>query len=175
MVRPVPPTVAELIVSARRRAALSQAELGRRAGVAQSVVSAYENGHRRPSLEMAARLVSAAGARLVLDVVSPDDPDDAPVSVLGRRVRDLRSQVLAVASRYGASNVRLFGSVARGQDGERSDVDLLVDLRPGTGLFALLALQADLSALLDVRVDVVPAADLRASLREDVLAEAVPL
>jgi predicted nucleotidyltransferase len=71
--------------------------------------------------------------------------------------------------------VRVFGSVARGDDTEASDVDLLVRLAPGTGLLRLGRLVDDLERVLGVRVDVVPESDLKPDLRARVEAEAVPL
>ncbi len=69
----------------------------------------------------------------------------------------------------------MFGSVARGDDTESSDVDLLVDLDKGVGLVALAGLQRELTELLGINVDIVPADPLKARLRREVLAEAVPL
>jgi len=71
--------------------------------------------------------------------------------------------------------VRVFGSVARGQDDEDSDVDLLVDMDPGRSLLDLGGLSSDLEALLDRRVDIVTMAGLRDRIRERVLGEAKAL
>jgi predicted nucleotidyltransferase len=72
----------------------------------------------------------------------------------------------------GATNVRLFGSVARGDDGPNSDVDLLVDLKPNVGLFALGEMSAEAKRILGCSVDIVPANSLKPDLAERVLAEA---
>ena len=72
-----------------------------------------------------------------------------------------RSRIVTAASKYGAKNVRVFGSVARGADVLGSDIDLLVDLAPGTSLFTLARLERELSKLLDAEVDVVPAGSLQ--------------
>ena len=71
--------------------------------------------------------------------------------------------------------MRVFGSVARGEDAPSSDVDLLVDLDADVGLVALAALERELTDLLGNRVDVVPADTLKQSIRDEVLAEAIPL
>jgi predicted nucleotidyltransferase len=71
--------------------------------------------------------------------------------------------------------VRVFGSVARGEDTENSDVDLLVDLAPEVGLFGLGRLERELTDLLGVRVDVVPAGDLKPDAQRDVIRDAVTL
>jgi len=83
--------------------------------------------------------------------------------------------VLATAGRHGASNIRVFGSVARGEDGPGSDVDLLIDLAPGRGLFTLGALERELSQVLGSPVDVAPSDSLRPKLKVEAEAEAIPL
>ena len=95
------------------------------------------------------------------------------------RLRDLlqakREDILRLAEQYGARNVRIFGSVARGEDDEQSDIDLLVDMEPGRGLLDLGALLMDLRELLDCEVDVVTERSLRERMRDRVLQEAVTL
>ena len=86
-----------------------------------------------------------------------------------------RQEILVIAHRYGARNIRLFGSVARGDEGPDSDIDLLVELEPGRSLFDLGGMLYELQELLGVEVDVVTEKGLRARIRERVLSEAVPL
>ena len=86
-----------------------------------------------------------------------------------------REEVLRLCAKYGAYNVRLFGSVARGEADEQSDIDLLVELEAGRTLFDLGGLQYDLEQLLGCRVDVVTERGLKPRIRERVLREAVPL
>jgi hypothetical protein len=86
-----------------------------------------------------------------------------------------REDILRVASKRGASNVRVFGSVARGEDDSKSDIDLLVDLEPGRSIFDLGGLLMDLQDLLGHKVDVVTERGLRERIRERVLKEAIPL
>jgi predicted nucleotidyltransferase len=83
--------------------------------------------------------------------------------------------VLAAAERRGAHHVRVFGSVARGDDTDMSDVDLLVDLDDGVSLVALIALERELTDVLGRKVDVVPARGLKPGVVERVLAEAIEL
>ncbi|HEX6012984.1 MAG TPA: nucleotidyltransferase family protein [Geminicoccaceae bacterium] len=90
-------------------------------------------------------------------------------------IRAKRRRLLALAARHGARNLRVFGSVPRGEADEDSDVDFLVDLEPGRSLIDLGALLVDLEAELGRRVDVVTEAGLRPALRERVLKDAVPL
>jgi predicted nucleotidyltransferase/DNA-binding XRE family transcriptional regulator len=165
----------QLIREARHRAGLSQAELAHRAGLTQSVVSAYESGSRQPSVPMLTRLVEATGLRLDMRVRRPASPLRRLHGPLGRRVRAHRAEIVQTAARHGATNVRVFGSVARGEDSTDSDVDLLVELAPGTGLFRLGRLERDLRKLLDANVDVVPAEDLKPGVAADARDEAIPL
>lgn len=96
-------------------------------------------------------------------------------SELGRILMRNRSSITTTASKYGVKNIRVFGSVARGTDTLGSDIDLLVDLAPGTSLFTLARLERELSELLDAEVDVVPACNLRKNFAGKILSEAVPL
>ena len=86
-----------------------------------------------------------------------------------------RAEILKTAAQYGARNVRVFGSVARGEADEKSDVDFLVELEPGRSLFDRAALLVELEQLLGHRVDVITERGLRPRIRERVLREAVPL
>lgn len=165
---------AAVLRDARRQARLSQTDLARRAGVAQSVISAYESGRREPSLRTLERLVAATGGRLAV-TVEPGPAAGLPDSPLGRRLRQRRQRVLDVAARYGVTNVRVFGSVARGEDGPGSDVDLMVDLPPRIGLFALMALEREISEVLGAPVDLGPADSLKPRIRPSALRDAIPL
>lgn len=168
-------SVGALLREARTNAGLSQVDLARRAGVTQSVVSAYESGRRQPSLPMLARLVEAAGSELEINVRPIQARHRRLGGILGRRVRSHRADVREAAARYGVSNVRVFGSVARGQDTADSDVDLLVDLPPRASLFSIARLQRDLQNILGARVDIVPAGDLKPGVRATVERDLVPL
>ena len=86
-----------------------------------------------------------------------------------------REEVLRVAARHGARNVRIFGSAARGEAGPSSDVDFLVELEEGRSLLDLVGLWQDLETLLDRPVDVVEPEGLHWYIRDKVLREAVPL
>jgi predicted nucleotidyltransferase len=86
-----------------------------------------------------------------------------------------KEQILALADKYGASDVRVFGSVARGTADERSDIDFLVDLVPGHSLLDLGGFLYELQQLLGRPVDVITAAGLRPRIRDRVLKEAVPI
>ncbi|MBW8878116.1 MAG: nucleotidyltransferase domain-containing protein [Acidobacteria bacterium] len=90
-------------------------------------------------------------------------------------LRHRRTEILRLATLHGATNVRVFGSVARGEADERSDVDFLVDMGSGRSLLDLGGLLEDLRALLSQPVDVVTERGLKARIRDRVLQEAVPL
>jgi hypothetical protein len=90
-------------------------------------------------------------------------------------VNSHRQQVLDLAAQYRAGNVRLFGSVLRGEVAPGSDIDLLVDPLPGATLFDLGGLQVELQELLGVPVDLLTPGDLPSSWRQRVLSTAVPL
>jgi predicted nucleotidyltransferase len=88
-----------------------------------------------------------------------------------------RVEIIRLAAHHGAHNVRVFGSRARGQGGEQSDVDLLVELEKGRTLLDLVRLKRELEELTHREVDVVTdrGRDLAALLREEILSQAVPL
>lgn len=92
------------------------------------------------------------------------------VTLMGHRER-----VLAIAREFGATNVRVFGSAARGTDREDSDIDLLVDMDDRATLFTLTGFEQALSDLLGVRVDIRTPAEISRYIRDRVLAEARPL
>jgi predicted nucleotidyltransferase len=154
---------------------MSQGELATRAGVTQSVISAYESGHRQPAVPTLTALVDATGYELVMGLRRQPRRLGRLSGPVGRRVRRRRRDVVAAAAAHGVRNLRVFGSVARGQDRPDSDVDLLVDLPPGLGLFGLGRVQAELEAILGTRVDLVPAQDLKPGVRARVEHELVAL
>jgi predicted nucleotidyltransferase/DNA-binding XRE family transcriptional regulator len=158
-------TAGSLVQRARRGAGISQTELAFRAGVVQSVVSAYEAGRRQPSLPTLARLIDAAGADLVVDIQQQPPQLSRLSGPVGRRVRRKRRDLVAAAAAHEVTNLRVFGSVARGEDRPDSDVDLLVDLPAHMGLLGLGRVQADLEAILGAKVDLVPASDLKPAVR----------
>ena len=97
------------------------------------------------------------------------------VLMRSRLVEEHRDKILELAARHGASNVRVFGSLARGEGGEGSDLDLLVTLEEKRSLLDLVGLKQDIEDLLHRRVDVVTEPALSPYLRSRGLAEAVPL
>jgi predicted nucleotidyltransferase/DNA-binding XRE family transcriptional regulator len=125
------------IREARRRAGLTQARLARRSRTSQAAISEYEAGRRVPE---------PATLRRILWASRP-----LPSTVLDQR----REAVLEVAERFGVSHVRVFGSVARGEDGPYSDIDLLVRLPAGMRAVDFVGFCEALEEILGVHVDVV--------------------
>ena len=160
---------AELLRDARQRAGLTQRALAQRAGITQSVISAYESGRREPSYATLTRLVRAAGFDLKPHL-EPALPENA-LAIVRAHADELRTALGA----FGAVEIRVFGSVARGDETATSDVDLLVDLETDAGLFTLLRMQTAAEAILGRSVDVVPSSGLKPDVAEQVLREALPL
>lgn len=103
------------------------------------------------------------------------DRGTTPREILRRE----RSRILTFLSARGARDVRIFGSLARGEDDDRSDIDILLDLdgeqSRGSELLAVLGLSEELSELVGIRVHVATLRTLRPEVRDSALAEAVPL
>ena len=162
-----------MIKEARTSARLSQRGLAERAGSSQPAVARRERGVEDPTVAMLRRLLFACGQRLVLD--SEPLPASPRREVLSAR----RDEIIAVVAREGGSNVRVFGSVARGDDDDESDIDLLVDFPPsvhaGMILMTVGALKDELTDLLRMSVDVTAEPIFKPEVRRSALKEAVPL
>ena len=94
---------------------------------------------------------------------------------IGAQLQEKREAILATATKYGAYNIRIFGSVARGEANSESDVDFLVDMEAERSLFDLGGLLMELQDLLNCPVDVVTEKGLRQRIRDRVLSEAIHL
>ncbi|MEW6356840.1 MAG: nucleotidyltransferase family protein [Planctomycetota bacterium] len=90
-------------------------------------------------------------------------------------LKEKREEILRVSAKHGARNVRVFGSVARGEADEQSDVDLVVEFEPGRSLLDHAALWLELQELLRCKVDVVSDRGIKARIRDRLLKEAIPL
>ena len=116
---------------------------------------------------------STRPARYNGPVVNP--PSDTATRTLPPLLAEHRAALLALAERRGLCNLRVFGSMARGEHYARSNVDLLVDAPPGTSALALCGLSIDAERLLERPVDVVTERCLNAPMRDRALREAVRL
>jgi len=90
-------------------------------------------------------------------------------------VQNKRDDILRIATQYGASNVRVFGSAARGEAGPESDIDVLIHLASGRSLLDIVAIKQELEELLGRKVDVLTESSISPYLRERILREAIPL
>jgi uncharacterized protein len=137
----------------------------------------------RAKLVGAVRRGAAAGMsqREIARAVNRSQPEVArllrffPTSERGSALAKRRREVIDLAMQHGFRNVRVFGSVARGEDGPGSDIDLLVTIPSDASLFDIGALESALASLLGNRVELVPDDGLRPHARDEILSEAVAL
>ena len=90
-------------------------------------------------------------------------------------IKKHRNEILEISTRYGAKEIKIFGSALRGEAKRNSDVDLLVELEPGRSLLDIIAIKQDLEDLLGCKVDIVTEAALSPYIRDEVLNQAVRL
>jgi len=145
------------IRASRLAAGLSQSDLARRAGVSQPNLSAYEHGRRTPSPGVLNRIHRALQRR--------------PSEVLAEHLDEVR----ALIKRHNATEPHIFGSVARGDDLETSDLDLMVMFGAEASLFDEIALRLELEELLGVKVDVVASDATVGRVARSVSRDAMPL
>jgi predicted nucleotidyltransferase len=167
------------LIAARLAARLTQSELGERIGTTQSAIARLESGTINPTVETLSRLADVVGLRFEIapnSGLTAHDLRAKKPSLQDLRAR--RREILDTAARHGARNIRIFGSVARGDADATSDVDILVDIAEDVHGFAYFGLLEDLrralADLIGYDVDVVDSAGLR-EIRKRVLEEAVPL
>lgn len=174
------PDVATTLRHARAEADLTQIALARRAGTSQPALARYESGAALPTLPTLERLLSACGRCLEIKT-PPATEQNTATSIRGQlgpqaeRLRRRRRRLLDAAERHGVGKLRVFGSLARGEANVASDVDLLVDLKPGHTLIDLAAFRREAAEILGMPVDVATADMLKERIRDEVLAEALSL
>jgi hypothetical protein len=166
-------TIGLLISKARTSAGLTQVELATRAGTSQAAIARYESDRVSPSVSTLERVLRAAGEEIVITSERANQMDLS--SDKARLVRRHKVEINHLARSHGARNIRLFGSVARGEDTPESDIDFLVDTPTETALSIAISLQEALESLLGCKVDVSPESILKHNVRRTALKEAVTI
>ena len=147
---------------------MSARDLAAATGVSPSTVTRIERGEINPTVAMLERLLDASGCRLVVSVTPRINRPTLDA------LRAHREAIEEVVSSFGAGNVRVFGSVARGEASDDSDVDLLIDVPAGTGLITIERIAEAIEAVVPWRVDVMTSGAARGRMSH-VLDEAVAL
>lgn len=91
------------------------------------------------------------------------------------KLREYRSSIIILAEKYHASNIRIFGSIIKGENDENSDIDFLIDPTPEQDLFDIIRLRRSLQELLNCDVDIVHGTALHHTIKEEILSSAIPL
>jgi len=166
------PGLLEDVSSARRD--LDRARDGRpnaQARLRAAIVRAARGGESQR--DVAAR--AGCSQPYVSQVITTSEGRFVPSSGLGYVLAAHRADVLEIMGRFGVGNVKVFGTVARGQDGPDSDIDLLIDIPGEMGLFTLSRLELAVRQALGTSVDLVPSRMLEPDVRRDAERDAVPL
>jgi predicted nucleotidyltransferase len=166
-------TVGLIISKARNNSGLTQAELASRAGTSQAAIARYEADRVSPSVSTLERVLRAAGEELLLSSARGNQTDLS--SEKAQLVRRHKVEITNLARTHGARNIRLFGSVVRGEDTAKSDIDFLVDAPKEKALSISISLQAALEDLLKCKVDVSPESIMKPNVRKAALKEAVAI
>jgi predicted nucleotidyltransferase/DNA-binding XRE family transcriptional regulator len=166
---------AHLIVEARLSCGITQSELAARAGTSQPTLSRYEIGEAIPTLATLERLMAACGKKLGLMV--EDSPRHLDVRAgLMHTVHVSRKQIVETLLSFDMHNPAVFGSVARGEEHEGSDIDIMVDFDVNIkGLGPIMKATDKLEGLLHQQIDLVPRAALAEHVFLQAQREAVPL
>ena len=162
-----------ILINARKSSLLTQAQVAARAGTTQSAIARYEKGTLSPSIHTLQRLLKANGFDLVIDVKPARKI--ASRSALYKKIQANRGEIRKILHSAGAENIRLFGSVARGDDNDLSDVDILVSKPDKQNVLEIYKQHKKLSRLLGVRVDIGIEHLLISEVRKSALRDAIPL
>jgi len=163
---------AALIKEARTRAQMTQAELAAAAGTSQPTIAAYESGTKSPSVKTFSRLIAASGSAVEIELRTVIPSRGVLLADLQANAREIK----LLAKKHHVSNVRVFGSAARGEDTAESDIDLLVDFDGAKyGLLPLVSFSLRVAELMKREVDASPVTMLKEEVRESALRDAVAL
>lgn len=161
-----------LIRQAREVAGMTQGQLAAAAGTSQSTLAAYESSAKSPSVRTLDRIIRSAGQTLEVSL----RPAPAATGAELTRIRQRAQRIQEAARKRRIRNVRVFGSVARGEETPESDLDLLVDFDAARyGLIPLTGFARDVERIVRRPVDATTVELLRDDIRQRALAEAVPL
>lgn len=167
--------ISTLISEARLQSGLTQTELALRAGTSQATLSKYESGEAVPTLVTLERILAAAGATLELTTTSSPRQLDVRRGVMAL-VQAKRKQIIEILAGFDMFNPAVFGSVARGEETETSDIDIMVDFDiRNRGLMPFLDAMDALQELFIPQIDLVPRAALAERVALHAQREAVPL
>lgn len=163
-----------LLTNARKSSQLTQKQVADRAGTTQSAIARYEKGIISPSVDTLQRLLKANGFELVLD--TKKSKMIAARSPLAKKIQANRGKIKKILTDAGATNIRIFGSVARGTDNKRSDVDFLVDVDKETGkTIKVMLVAGKLERILGCKVDVIVSRLCKKEVLKSALSDAIPL
>ena len=165
----------ELIRDARTRAKLSQVALAGRAKTSQPAIARYESGTASPSLGTLDRILAACGRSLQLTAPQLRKVRQPSSGTRLALIRRMRGRLDVAARRHGISDLRVFGSVARGEENPDSDVDFLVNLDRGRTLLDLIGFQQEAEDILGVGVDVSVPRMMKERVRARAMREARPV
>lgn len=166
--------VALLLINARKNSLLTQAQVAERAGTSQSAVVRYEKGLQTPSVDTLQRLLKANGFELILEIKKAKKV--GAKSELYKIVQANRGEIREILHSLGARNIRIVGSVARGEDDKESDLDLLVDIDKESGnTFKAVLCAKKISKIIGRDVDILPSWLCKKEVLKSVLSDAIPL
>jgi uncharacterized protein len=165
--------VALLLVNARKSSQLTQQEVADRSGSSQPAIARYESGTQTPSVDTLQRLLKANGFELILDMKKSKKIQQR--SELYKRVQENRGQIRELLHAAGARNIRIFGSVARGEDNDTSDLDLLVERKGEANVLGIYKCHHAIKKLIGVHVDIGIEHLLKSEVRKSALRDAIPL
>lgn len=161
-----------LVRQARESSGLSQTEVALRAGTSQPAIAAYESGAKSPSVRTFNKIIRACGYTITAELHPAPSVEGNLLDMVRGHQAELRQAAISRRIR----NLRIFGSATRADSTENSDIDLLVEFDPiKEGLLPLIGFQREAELILGRHVDVSTLQMLRDEVREQALAEVVPL
>lgn len=163
-----------ILINARKSSRLTQTQVAARIGTKQSAIARYEKGLQAPSVDTLRKLLKANGFELILEVKKTSKMGE--LSPRYKKIQKNRGKIKKILTDAGASNIRIFGSVARGTDKKRSDVDFLVDVSKDSGnTIKVMLVAGKLERILGCKVDVIVSRLCKKEVLKSALNDAIPL